>query len=29
VISLYQLAEFLGGHVVRHQAQVQRVTATT
>jgi len=28
VISLYQLAEFLGGHVVRHQAQLQRVTAS-
>ena len=27
-ISLYQLAEFLGGHVVRHQAQLQRATAT-
>jgi DinB superfamily len=29
VISLYQLAEFLGGHVVRHQAQLQRATAST
>ena len=26
-ISLYQLAEFIGGHVVRHQAQLQRATA--
>jgi uncharacterized damage-inducible protein DinB len=27
VISLYQLAEFLGGHVMRHQAQLQRAAA--
>lgn len=27
-ISLYQLSEFLGGHVVRHQAQLQRATAS-
>jgi DinB superfamily len=27
-ISLYQLAEFLGGHVVRHQGQLQRATAS-
>jgi hypothetical protein len=27
VISLYQLGEFLGAHVVRHRAQLQRATA--
>jgi len=27
-ISLYQLAEFIGGHVVRHHAQFQRATAS-
>jgi hypothetical protein len=27
-ISLYQLSEFIGGHVVRHHAQLQRATAS-
>ena len=27
-ISLYQLAEFIDGHVVRHQAQLQRAPAS-
>jgi hypothetical protein len=27
-ISLYQLVEFIGGHVMRHHAQLQRATAT-
>jgi hypothetical protein len=27
-ISLYQLSEFIGGHVVRHQAQLQRSIAS-